>query len=156
MAGILRHVLRHGNLFIRCSALPPCRHDFCVRALHVQALQLAGHNKWSKVKGPKTTADLQRSKEISKLVRQMQFAIRQGGTDPRKNRSLARLLEHGKTKNVPKATLENVFKRAEQSTCERHLIEGRGPGGYSLIIDAFTDNKMRTLLEIRKVCNKCG
>ena len=128
---------------------------------HSTPMQLAGHNKWSKIKRKKAVADLERSKVISKVTSQIVSAVRHGGnSDPNTNMQLASILSQAKNAGVAKSTVENAIragsKQSAAQEAESVLYEGRGPSGYLLLIETLTDNRKRTRPEIRHILEKYG
>lgn len=129
-------------------------------SLHVSANAAAGHNKWSKIKHRKTAADQTRSKQFAKLSAEISSSIRQAGDNPESNLRLASALSRARKLGVPKATIDKAFLVGRGDVkgvaAESVLYEGRGPGGYVLLIEALTNNKNRTRPEIRNLLSKNG
>lgn len=115
---------------------------------------MAGHSHWSKIKHKKGSADLQRSKIFSKVVRLITVAAREGG-DPEKNPKLRMAIEKAKEVNMPWENIERAIKRGtgeiEGMKMEEVLIEAFGPANVGIIIEGITDNKNRTLSEIKQI-----
>jgi transcriptional/translational regulatory protein YebC/TACO1 len=129
--------------------------------IHTNVVYLAGHNKWSKIKGPKAIADFKRSKQFGKLCLEIISAVRLTGEDRLEfNPRLASLLSRAKTIGVPKSTIESALssgmKQNDNSSAQKILYEARGPNGYSLLIETLTDNNKRTKPEIHRILTKNG
>ena len=137
-------------------------HDaYSSRSVHIGSVQYAGHNKWSKIKRPKMTADLERSKQTAKLCSEITSAVRQGGENSDFNLRLSSALSRAKSAEIPKGTIENAInsgklKFSGSVFAESVIYEGRGPSGYSFIIEALTDNRNRTRPEIKNLLTKHG
>ena len=132
-----------------------------VSSLHVSAPSTAGHNKWSKIKHRKTAADQARSKDYAKLSAEISSSVRQAGDNPDFNLRLASALSRARKLAVPKGTIDKAIalgrgSDARGEAAESVLYEGRGPGGYLLLIEALTNNRNRTRPEIRNVLSKHG
>lgn len=122
---------------------------------------MAGHNKWSQIKRKKAANDNQRSKSISKHIRAIQAAVREGGSDdPSVNLSLKNTLGAAKTDDVPVDNIDRAIERAmgggEGGDFEPAIYEGYGPAGVAVLVEALTDNKNRTAAEVRHVFTKHG
>ncbi|XP_028636437.1 translational activator of cytochrome c oxidase 1 [Grammomys surdaster] len=125
------------------------------RTLHVSATTSAGHNKWSKVRHIKGPKDMERSRIFSKLTLSIRLAVKEGGSNPENNSSLANILEVCRSKNMPKATIESALK-TEKNKGIYLLYEGRGPGGSSLLIEALSNSGPKCHLDIKYILNKNG
>ncbi|MFU8887999.1 MAG: YebC/PmpR family DNA-binding transcriptional regulator [Trueperaceae bacterium] len=123
---------------------------------------MAGHNKWSQIKRKKAANDNQRGKAISKHIRAIQSAVREGGGgDPGANLPLKNALAAAKSDNVPVDNIERAIERAlggaeGGAAFETVLYEGYGPGGIAVLVEALTDNRNRTVGEVRHVFSKRG
>lgn len=123
---------------------------------------MAGHNKWSQIKRKKAANDNQRGKVISKHIRAIQSAVREGGGgDPSSNLPLKNALAAAKSDNVPVDNIDRAIERAlgagEGSVAfETVLYEGYGPVGVAVLVEALTDNRNRTAGEVRHVFSKRG
>ena len=103
--------------------------------------------------------DKKRAKKFAKLGREIQIASKQGGADPNSNHRLRTAIDAAKAANVPKDNIERAIKKGssnETNNLEEIKYEGFGPGGTSLIIETMTDNKNRTVSEIRQIFSKNG
>lgn len=122
---------------------------------------MAGHSKWAQIKRKKAANDAQRGKIISKHIRAIQSAVREGGSgDPSNNLPLKNALAAAKTDNVPADNIERAIERAtgggEGSTFETIFYEGYGPAGVAVLVEGLTDNRNRTVAEVRHLFNKHG
>ena len=123
---------------------------------------MAGHNKWSQIKRKKAANDNQRGKVISKHIRAIQSAVREGGGgDPAANLPLKNALAAAKSDNVPVDNIERAIERAlggaeGGAAFETVVYEGYGPGGVAVLVEALTDNRNRTVGEVRHVFSKRG
>lgn len=122
---------------------------------------MAGHNKWSQIKRKKAANDNQRGKTISKHIRAVQAAVREGGSgDPSANLPLKNALAAAKSDDVPQDNIDRAVERAlgggEGSSFDEVSYEGYGPAGVALLVEALTDNRNRTVAEVRHVFTKHG
>lgn len=122
---------------------------------------MAGHNKWSQIKRKKAANDAQRGKTISKHIRAIQSAVREGGgADPSSNLPLKNALAAAKSDNVPVDNIDRAIERAlgggEGANFDTVVYEGYGPAGVALMVEALTDNRNRTIAEVRHAFNKHG
>ena len=121
---------------------------------------MAGHSKWANRVHRKTRQDAKRSKLFSKLSRQIIVAAREGGPDPEKNVKLRVAIEAARAASMPAENIERAIKRGtgqlDGVQYERATYEGYGPGGAALMIDVLTDNRQRTLAEIRHIFRSAG
>lgn len=121
---------------------------------------MSGHSKWSTIKRKKAVDDAKRGKAFTKLIKEISACARIGGGDPAGNPRLRLLLEKGKAINMPNENAVRAIKRATSDTTaasyEHILYEGYGPHNVALIIEALTDNKNRTVAEIRRLFSSNG
>lgn len=123
---------------------------------------MAGHSKWSQIKRKKAANDKQRGKIISKHIRAIQSAIREGGSgDPAVNVLLKNALGAAKADDVPADNIDRAIERAlgggeGGAVFETVAYEGYGPAGVAFLIEALTDNRNRTVAEVRHVFSKHG
>lgn len=119
---------------------------------------MSGHSKWSKIKRQKASADAKRGKIFGKLVRKISVAARDGGGDPEFNVDLKNAIDEAKSYDMPKDTIERAILHGtgelEGVSYERFVYEGYGPGGAALIIEVLTDNKNRTIADIRHILDE--
>ncbi|MCA9664984.1 MAG: YebC/PmpR family DNA-binding transcriptional regulator [Myxococcales bacterium] len=119
---------------------------------------MSGHNKWSTIKHKKGAADAKRGKLFSKLIKEITVAARMGGGDPNANPRLRTALNGARTSNMPKDTVERAIKRGtgelEGVDYEEISYEGYGPAGVAVMVEAMTDNRNRTVAEVRHIFSK--
>ncbi|XP_056404266.1 translational activator of cytochrome c oxidase 1 [Hyla sarda] len=126
-------------------------------SLHTSIVASAGHNKWSKVKHIKGPKDAARARLFAKLSMMIKVAVREGGPHPDFNPQLYQLIEQGRQRNMPKVSIEAAIKGADKSKPTSYaLLQARGPGGCSLIIELLTDNTSRSFADLRLLLNKNG
>ena len=120
---------------------------------------MAGHSKFKNIMFRKGAQDKKRAKIFAKLGREIQIASKQGGIDPDSNHRLRTAIDAAKAANVPKDNIERAIKKGssnETNNLEEINYEGFGPGSTSLIVETMTDNKNRTVSEIRQIFSKNG
>ncbi len=122
---------------------------------------MSGHSKWSTIKRKKGAADAKRGKVFSKLIKEITLAARLGGGDPDANSRLRQAIATAKAENMPKDNLERAISKGtggleDGSYLEEITYEGYGPGGVAVLVEAMTDNKKRTVAEIRHIFSKYG
>ncbi len=117
---------------------------------------MSGHNKWSTIKRKKGAADAKRSKIFSRIVKEIQVAVKESGPDPDMNPRLRVALQNAKGSNMPKSTVEKAISKGQSSTenFEEITFEGYGPDGVALFVECLSDNNKRTVSNIRAVFNK--
>lgn len=122
---------------------------------------MSGHNKWSKIKRQKAAEDAKRSRIFSKLSKKISVAAREGGGDPEMNPTLSMLIDKAKDANMPKDNIAKAIKKGTgelkgADSFEEVIYEGYAPFGVGLVIKTVTDNKNRTVAEIRNILEKGG
>ena len=121
---------------------------------------MAGHSKWANIQHRKGRQDAKRGKAFTKLIKEITVAARMGGGDPSFNPRLRLAIEKAKAESMPKDNIENATKRGtgelEGVNYEEIRYEGYGPGGAAVIVDCLTDNRVRTVADVRHALNKCG
>jgi len=121
---------------------------------------MSGHSKWSKIKHKKGAADAKRGAIFTKLGNAITIAAKQGGGDPDMNFSLRLAMEKAKQGNMPKDNIERAVKRGtgkgEGASLEEATYEGFGPSKIPIIVQCLTDNKNRTVSEIKGILEKNG
>ena len=121
---------------------------------------MAGHNKWSSIKHKKGAADKKRAKIFTKLIKEITVAARMGGGDPDSNPRLRHAVAQAKAANMPKDNLERAIKKGtgelEGADYEEILYEGYGPAGVAVLVECLTDNRNRTIAEVRHIFSKAG
>ena len=120
---------------------------------------MSGHSKWHSIKHKKGAIDAKRGKMFSKLIKELTVAAR-GGGDPAGNPRLRKAMDDAKAINMPKDTMTNAIKRGTGeiagAAIEDITYEGYGPGGVAMLIECQTDNRTRTVAEIRHIFSKHG
>ena len=121
---------------------------------------MAGHSKWANIKHQKGRQDEKRQKVFSKLIREITVAARLGGSDAADNPRLRLALDRAFRSNMPKDTIERAVSRGagdtESENLEEVLYEGYGPGGVAILVETMTDNRNRTVAEVRHAFSKAG
>ena len=120
---------------------------------------MAGHSKWANIKHRKAAQDAKRGKLWTKVLREVTVAARQGG-DPADNPRLRTAVDKALSANVPKETIERAVLRGsgggEGASLEELVYEGYAPGGVAVLVEAMTDNRNRTVAEVRHAFGKYG
>ena len=121
---------------------------------------MAGHSKWANIQHRKGAQDAKRGKMFTKIIREISVAARSGGGDPANNPRLRTALDKGLGANMSKDVLERAIKKAtgelEGVNYEEIRYEGYAPGGVAVIVDCLTDNKVRTVADVRHAFGKFG
>jgi len=122
---------------------------------------MSGHSKWSTIKHKKAATDAKRGKLFTKLAKDIAIAAREGGGDIDMNPTLALAVDKAKAANMPKDNIERAIKRGtgedkDAAALERIMYEGYAPSGVALMIETITDNRNRTVGELRSILNKAG
>lgn len=121
---------------------------------------MAGHSKWANIKHRKAAEDARRGKQFSKLIREITVAAREGAPDPDWNPRLRLAVDKAYAHNMPKDNVERAIKRGagelEGEAYEEARFEGYGPGGVAIMVDCMTDNRNRTVAEVRHAFSKHG
>ncbi|MEX1082253.1 MAG: YebC/PmpR family DNA-binding transcriptional regulator [Halofilum sp. (in: g-proteobacteria)] len=121
---------------------------------------MAGHSKWANIKHKKAAEDAKRGKIFSRLSREIMVAARQGSPDPEWNPRLRLAVDKAYANNMPKDNVERALKRGsgemEGQQFEEARFEGYGPGGIAIMVDCLTDNRNRTVGEVRHAFSKFG
>jgi YebC/PmpR family DNA-binding regulatory protein len=120
---------------------------------------MSGHSKWANIKHRKAAVDARRGKIFTKLIRELTVAARQG-SDPETNPRLRAAIAAAKSQNMPGDTIERAIKRGAGEVggeeLEEVIYEGYGPGGSAVLVRVLTDNKNRTVSEVRRIFSKFG
>src|SRR3990167_3904821 len=121
---------------------------------------MAGHSKWANIKHAKAGQDAKRGKIFTKLIREITIASRLGGADPTSNPRLRTAVDKALSHNMPKDTVQRAIKRGagdeDTSQWVETRYEGYGPGGVAVLVEGLTDNKNRTVAEVRYAFSKCS
>ncbi|MFO0643544.1 MAG: YebC/PmpR family DNA-binding transcriptional regulator [Polyangiaceae bacterium] len=119
---------------------------------------MSGHSKWATIKHRKGAADAKRGKLFTKLIKELTVAARMGGGDPSGNPRLRKAIADAKGQSMPNDTIARAVKRGtgeiEGAAYEEVLYEGTGPGGTLFLVEGMTDNRNRTVAELRKIFEK--
>ena len=119
---------------------------------------MSGHSKWHTIKHKKGAADAKRGKAFTRIIKELTVAARNGGGDPTMNPRLRTIIADAKANNMPRENIERAIRRGTGEepgvTYEEITYEGYGPGGVALLIQSLTDNKNRTVGEIRHMLGK--
>lgn len=121
---------------------------------------MAGHSKWANIQHRKSAQDAKRGKLFTRLIREITVAARMGGEDPDANPRLRAAIDKALGSNMTKDTIERAVKRGagtqDGDSYEEVRYEGYGPGGVAVMVDCMTDNRNRTVAEIRHAFSKSG
>jgi len=121
---------------------------------------MSGHSKWSTIKHKKAALDAKRGKVFTKVIKELMVAAKSGGSDPDSNPRLRQAISTAKASNMPNDTMSRAIQKGagelEGVNYEEISYEGYGPGGVAIIMEIMTDNKNRTVAEIRHLMSKYG
>jgi YebC/PmpR family DNA-binding regulatory protein len=122
---------------------------------------MSGHSKWSSIKRKKGAADAKRGQLFTKLAREIQVAAREGGGDPEANFRLRLAVQRARTENMPLDNIQRALARGagsggDASHFEEVIYEGYGPHGVAFLVQTLTDNRNRTVAEVRSMFTKSG
>ncbi len=121
---------------------------------------MSGHSKWSSIKHQKGLTDARRGQLFTKLTREIIVAVKQGGSDPETNFRLRLVVQRARDSNMPHDNIERSIKRGsgetEGATLVELVLEGYGPSGVAILVQALTDNRNRTLQDIRNIFTRNG
>ncbi len=121
---------------------------------------MSGHSKWATIKRKKAVLDSKRGKIFTKLIKEITIAAREGGGDPAGNPRLRLAIDNAKSQNMPQENIERAIKKAtgelEGVTFHELTYEGYGPAGIAVLVEVATDNKNRTVAEVRHLFSKNG
>lgn len=121
---------------------------------------MSGHSKWASIKHKKAATDAKRGKIFTRYIREITFAARAGGGDPDTNSALRHAIDGAKSVNMPADNIKKAIMRGtgelEGVSYEGITYEGYGPGGVAILVDCLTDNKNRTVAEVRHCFGKYG
>ena len=119
---------------------------------------MSGHSKWSTIKRKKGAADAKRGKMFTKLIKEITIAAREGGSDPGANPRLRLAVDNAKAANMPADNIQRAIKKAtgelEGVIFHELTYEGYGPSGVAVIVEVATDNKNRTVADVRHIFSK--
>jgi len=121
---------------------------------------MAGHSKWANIQHRKNAQDARRGKLFTKLIREITIAARTGGGDAASNPRLRLAMDKALTANMTRDTVERAIKRGsgglDGAALEEVRYEGYGPGGVAILVECMTDNRNRTVAEVRHAFTKQG
>jgi len=119
---------------------------------------MSGHSKWSTIKRKKGAADAKRSKMFSRVSKEIQIAAKEGGPDPEMNPGLRLAISNAKGINMPKDNIDRAISRAskEADSLQELTFEGYAPNGIAIFVECLTDNKNRTVSNIRAIFTRRG
>ena len=121
---------------------------------------MSGHSKWSSIKHKKGAADAKRGKIFTRLIREITVAAKMGGGDPGGNPRLRTAIAAAKAENTPKDNIDRAVKKGtgelEGVSYEESNYEGYGPGGVAVLVDCLTDNKNRTVADVKYLFERHG
>ena len=121
---------------------------------------MAGHSKWANIKHKKAAQDAKRGKIFTKLIREITVAAKMGGGESVDNPRLRAAVDKALSANMTKDTIQRAIDRGagggENDSVEELVYEGYGPGGVAVLVEVMTDNKNRTVAEVRHAFSKCG
>lgn len=121
---------------------------------------MAGHSKWANTKHRKAAQDASRGKIFTKIIRELVTAARLGGADPASNPRLRAAVDKALSNNMTRDTLNRAIQRGvgggEGANMETIIYEGYGPGGSAIMVECLSDNRNRTVAEVRHAFSKCG
>ncbi|GAI11792.1 unnamed protein product, partial [marine sediment metagenome] len=116
---------------------------------------MSGHSKWSQIKRQKGVADARRGQLFTKLAREIIVAVREGGPSPEANFRLRLVVQKARDNNMPLDNIERAIKRgsghAEDAALAEMVLEGYGPNGVAILVQALSDNRNRTLQDVRNI-----
>ena len=121
---------------------------------------MSGHSKWSSIKHQKGVTDARRGQLFTKLAREITVAVRQGGSNSESNFQLRIAIQRARSSNMPLENIERAIKRGsgggEGSDLIEMVLEGYGPGGAAILVNALTNNRNRTIQEVRGILTRYG
>src|ERR687896_2665812 len=121
---------------------------------------MAGHSKWANIKHRKAAADAKKGKVFTRLIKEITVAAKLGGGDPNSNPRLRLAVDKAREANMTKDSVQNAIKRGsgalEGVSYEEARYEGYGPGGAAVLVQCLTDNRTRTVAEVRHAFTKSG
>jgi len=121
---------------------------------------MSGHSKWSSIKHQKGVADARRGQLFTKLTREIIVAVREGGSNPEANFRLRLSIQKARDNNMPMDNIERSIKKGSGelggASLTEIILEGYGPNGIAILVEAFTDNRNRTIQDVRSTFSKHG
>ena len=121
---------------------------------------MSGHSKWAQIKRQKGVTDTRRGQLFTKLTREIILVVREGGSNPEANFRLRLAIQRARDNNMPLDNIERAMKRGsgetEAATMAEMVLEGYGPGGTAILVQALSDNRNRTLQDVRNIFSRHG
>lgn len=121
---------------------------------------MSGHSRWSQIKRQKGVTDTRRGQLFTKLTREIILVVREGGSNPEANFRLRLAIQRARDNNMPLDNIERAIKRGsgetEAATMAEMVLEGYGPGGAAILVQALSDNRNRTLQDVRNIFSRHG
>lgn len=121
---------------------------------------MSGHSKWSSIKRQKGVADAKRGQLFTKLTREIIVAVREAGANPEANFRLRLAIQRARDNNMPMENIERSIKKGsgelEGGSLNEMMLEGYGSSGAAILVEALSDNRNRTLQEVRSLFSRCG
>jgi len=121
---------------------------------------MSGHSRWTQIKRQKGVADARRGQLFTKLAREIMVSVRQGGADPAANYRLRLAIQRARDNNMPQDNIERAIKKAAgelgPEQLEEVVYEGYGPGGVAILLEGVTDNRNRTVADVRRTFERGG
>ncbi|WP_291859617.1 YebC/PmpR family DNA-binding transcriptional regulator [Marinilabilia sp.] len=120
---------------------------------------MAGHSKWANIKHRKGAQDAKRAKMFTRITKEIQVAVKEGGADPETNPRLRLAVQNGRSVNMPKDNINRAIAKASEAggdSFQEISFEGYGPGGVAVFLECMTDNNNRTVGAVRSIFNKRG
>lgn len=120
---------------------------------------MAGHSKWANIKHRKGAQDAKRAKMFTRITKEIQVAVKEGGSDPETNPRLRLAIQNGRSVNMPKDNINRAVSKASEvggDSFAEITFEGYGPGGVAVFLECMTDNNNRTVGAVRSIFNKRG
>ncbi|MDD4924522.1 MAG: YebC/PmpR family DNA-binding transcriptional regulator [Dehalococcoidales bacterium] len=121
---------------------------------------MSGHSKWANIKNQKGAADAKRGQLFTKITREIILAVREHGGNPEANSRLRLCIQKARDNNMPMDNIERAIKKGEGTlegvTYDEFVLEGYGSGGAALLVDILSDNRNRTIQEVRSVFTRAG
>jgi YebC/PmpR family DNA-binding regulatory protein len=149
------------GLFCFATEVSLCYVSKNIENVFRRSFVMSGHSKWNTIKRKKGAADAKRGKAFTKIIKEITLAARLGGSDPEGNARLRQAVMAAKDENMPKENIERAIKKGTGGTegaasFEEVIYEGYGPGGVAVLVEVMTDNKNRTVAEVRHIFSKHG
>ena len=120
---------------------------------------MAGHSKWANIKHRKGAQDAKRAKMFTRITKEIQVAVKEGGPDPETNPRLRLVVQNARSVNMPKDNINRAIAKAAEvggESFQEITFEGYGPGGVAVFLECMTDNNNRTVGAVRSIFNKSG